>query len=219
VAARVPLDRDRVLMSALDLVDEEGLEALTMRRLGRRLDRNPMTLYRYVTSHDELLDGVVEVVVGLLEIPSGEGSWQEDLRITAHRFRDIALDHPHALPLVATRPLATPLGLRPLGTLRPLERILEILEEAGFSPRDALHVYRAYFALLLGHVLGELQELVTDPDETDALLRLGLHHLPAKEFPRTRALADEFVGYDGAAELDRSVTVLLTGLSTQLIVG
>jgi AcrR family transcriptional regulator len=219
VAARVPLDRARVLMSALDLVDEEGLEALTMRRLGRRLDRNPMTLYRYVAGHDELLDGVVEMVLGLLEIPAGDGSWQQRLRVTAHRFRDLALDHPHVVPLLATRPLATPLGLRPLGTLRPLERILELLEDAGFAPRDALHVYRAYFALLLGHVLNELQELVVDPDETDALLRLGLHRLPAKEFARTRALADELAVYDGAAELDRSVTVLLTGLTAQLLAG
>ena len=79
------------------------------------------------------------------------------------------------VPLLVTRPLSTPLGLRPPGTLRLLERILEVLIGAGFPPVEALHAARAYIGFLYGHVLTELQELVADPQETDDLLRLGLH--------------------------------------------
>jgi AcrR family transcriptional regulator len=213
---RVPLSRERVLAAALRLVDAEGVDALTMRRLARELDCNAMALYRYAPGRDALLDGVVETVMAELVIPPGGGDWEGQLRRTAHEFRSLVLAHPHVVPLLVTRPLSTPLGLRPLGTLRPLEMLLALLVGAGFSPGDALHVYRAYFGFLNGHVLTELQEVVTDPEESDDLLRLGLHRLPAKEFPHIRRLASELVDYDGAAELDQGLDILLTGLRGQL---
>nr|GLK35337.1 hypothetical protein GCM10017611_21890 [Rhodococcus wratislaviensis] len=95
----------------------------------------------------------------------------------------MALAHPQMVPLLVARPLSTPLGLRPLGTLRPLEDILTLLTRAGFTGADALHVYRALFGFLYGHVLNELHELVERPDESDDLLRLGLHRLPIGDFP------------------------------------
>ena len=110
----------------------------------------------------------------------------------------------------------TPLGLRPLGTLRPLEDILALLTRAGFSGPDALHIYRALFGFLHGHVLDELQELTVSPDETDDLLRLGLHRLPIGDFPLLRGLAPVLAAYDGAAELERGLDILLTGLTTTL---
>ena len=122
----------------------------------------------------------------------------------------------NVVPLLVTRPLATPLGLRPPGTLRPLEDILTLLTRAGYSGPDALHIYRALFGFLHGHVLNELQELVEKPDETDDLLRLGLHRLPIGEFPLLRSLASALASYDGAAELERGLDILLTGLTTTL---
>ena len=88
-----------------------------------------------------------------------------------------------------TRPLTSPLGQRPPATLRPLEDFLELLIRAGFSPADALHPYRLFFGFLHGHILDELQEIIDNPDEADDLLRLGLHRLPRREFPRIRAVA------------------------------
>lgn len=217
MTGRSTLTRAQVLDAALELIDEEGLDALTMRRLGKRLDRTPMVLYRYAASRAELLDAVVESVHEKLLIPDDGTSWQDRLRVVAHRYRAIALDHPNVVPLLATRPLATPLGMRPLGTLHPLERMLDLLIDAGFAPADALHVHRSWSALVLGHVLNELQEVVTSPDETDPLLRLGLHRLPPQEFPRLRSLAGDLAVHDGEAELDRSITILLTGLGAQLI--
>ena len=204
------------MRTALGLVDAEGVEALTMRRLGHELGRDPMALYRYAPSRAAVLDGVAELVFDQLVIPASEDGWEDRLRRLAHDFRALALAHPHVVPLLVTRPLSTPLGLRPPATLRPLEGVLGLLASAGFAPVDALHVYRAYFGFLHGHVLNELQELVADPEETDALLRLGLHRLPPREFPLVRSLAPALAQYDGAAELDEGLDILLTGLRSHL---
>jgi len=210
------LSRDIVLAKALELVDAEGLDALTMRRLGQELGRDPMSLYRYAENRAALLDGVAELVLDQLSINAGDPDWKAQLRVLAHDLRRLALQHPNVVPLLVTRPLSTPLGLRPLGTLRPLEQILSLLVAAGFEPADALHVYRAYYGFLYGHILNELQEYVVDPEENEVLLRLGLHRLPAKEFPRLRALAPALAEYDGGTELDQGLTILLSGLEAQL---
>ena len=215
-ATRLPLTRERVLRTALRLVDDEGLEALTRRRLGQELGRDAMALYRYAPDRAALLDGIVELVLDGLEIPPGGEDWQAQLSRTAHDFRRLGLAHPHVVSLIVTRPLDTPLGLRPVGTLRPLERLLVVLTGAGFTPSLALRVYRLYMGFLYGHLLTELQELVADPEETNDLLRLGLHRLPVREFPLVRGLAGDLANYDGAAELDQGLAVLFAGLQSQL---
>jgi len=119
------------------------------------------------------------------------------------------------VPLIGTRPLATPLALRPRGTLRPLEDLLALLTRAGFSGPDALHIYRALFGFLNGHVFYEMQELVENPDERDDLLRLGMHRLPLSKFPLLCSLAHALACY-GAAKLERGLDILITGLAATL---
>jgi AcrR family transcriptional regulator len=210
------ITRDQVLRAALRIIDVDGVEGLSMRRLGRDLGRDPMAVYRYADTKTALLDGVVELVLDELTVDSADEDWQSQLRTVARRFRTIAIAHPHVVPLLVTRPLATPLALRPHGTLRPLEATLDLLVRSGFRDVDALHVYRLFFGFLNGHVLNELQELVDNPEETDDLLRLGLHRLPIKEFPILRGLAPVLASYDGAAELERGLDILLSGLQEQL---
>jgi AcrR family transcriptional regulator len=217
------LTREQVLAAALTIIDDEGVEALSMRRLGQALDRNPMVIYRHAADKDALLDGVVERVVSELGAdrdPDGaapDGDWQASLRRTAHTFRRVALTHPHVVPLLVTRPLSNPLARRPLGTLRPLEDLLELFITAGFDHHGALHAARLFTGFLYGHILHELQERVDDPDETDDLLRLGLHRLPVTQFPRLRSLASVLAAYDGAAELDEGLDIVLAGLRSQLL--
>jgi len=210
------ITRELVFKVALELIDRHGADALSMRRLGAALDRDPMILYRHAPAKAALLDGVVETVLGQLKVDPAAPDWAAQLRAVARQYRALALAHPNVVPLLVTRPLATPLALRPRGTLRPLEDVLDLLTRAGFSGPDALHVYRALFGFLNGHVLNELQELVETPDETDDLLRLGLHRLPIGEFPLLRGLAHALADYDGAAELERGLDILLTGLATSL---
>jgi AcrR family transcriptional regulator len=210
------MSRELVLSTALAMIDRDGVEGLSMRRLGQALHRDPMSLYRYAANKTALLDGVAELVLDQLTVDTAADDWAAELRSVARSYRRLALAHPHVVPLMVTRPLATPLALRPLGTLRPLEACLELLTRAGCSAVDALHVYRSLFGFLHGHVLNELQELVENPEETDDLLRLGLHRLPLREFPLLRSLAPVLATYDGAAELERGLDILLSGLQTQL---
>ena len=197
-----PISYSLILQTALAILDRDGESGLSMRRLSEALKRDPTVLYRHVPNKAAVLDGVPE--------------WVNQLRLVAHDFRRLALAHPNAVPLLVTRPLATPLGQRPPGTLRPLEDVLTLLTSAGFSGADALHIYRVLFGYLHGHILDELQEIVERPEETDHVLRLGLHRLPITEFPRLRELAPVLASYDGAAELDRGLDLLFAGLTATL---
>ena len=210
------ITREVVLAAALEIIDRDGADALSMRRLAAALRRDPMIVYRHAANKAALFDGVAEIVLAQLKVDSADPDWAGQLRAVARDYRRLALAHPRVVPLLVTRPLATPLALRPPGTLRPLEDILALLTSAGFSGPDALHIYRALFGFLHGHVLNELQELIDNPDETDDLLRLGLHRLPITEFPLLRSLASALASYDGAAELERGLDILLTGLATTL---
>jgi AcrR family transcriptional regulator len=217
-AGRPALTREQVLVAALEIIDQYGVEALTMRRLGQALDRNPMGIYRHAADKDALLDGVVEHVLSALVVFGDPGvDWETALRRTAQAFRRIALAHPNAVPLLVTRSVTGPLALRPLGTLRLLEELLEVFIGAGFDPHGALHATRLFTGFLYGHLQDELQQRVPDPDETDDLLRLGLHRLPITQFPRLRSLATVLATYDGAAELDEGLDIVIAGLRSQLL--
>jgi AcrR family transcriptional regulator len=213
--ANRPITRAAVLTSALEIIDREGVDALSMRRLGEAVGRDPMALYRHVPNKAAVLDGVVEMVFEQVSLDPLETDWAAALRKLGHGFRELARAHPHVVPLLVTRPLATPLGMRPPGILRHLEQVLALLTGAGFSGDEALHVYRTLFGFLYGHVLTELQEIVERPEETDHVLRLGLYRLPIDQFPHLRDLAPIWASYDGRAELDRGLDILLSGLGTR----
>jgi AcrR family transcriptional regulator len=208
--------RPLILQTALMIIDRDGADSLSMRRLSEAVGRDPAVLYRHVPNKAAVLDGVAEIVLEQLTVNTADPDWAGQLRTVAHDFRSLALAHPNAVPLLVTRPLATPLGQRPPGTLRHLEDILALLTSAGFTGDDALHIYRVLFAYLYGHVITELQELVERPEETDHVLRLGLHRLTITEFPLVRALAPALASYDGAAELDRGLDLLLPSLASAL---
>src|ERR1039457_3569037 len=113
--------RDVVLSAALQIAGRGGIVGLSMRRLARALDRDPMILYRHAPNKAALLDGVAETVLAQLMVDSPAPDCAAQLRAVARDYRQLALAHPHVVPLLVTRPLGTPLGLRPQGTLRPLE--------------------------------------------------------------------------------------------------
>src|ERR1700728_966042 len=149
------ITRDVVMAAALELIDRDGADSLSMRRLAAALGRDPMIIYRHAANKSALLDGVTETVLAQLTVTPADPDWAAQLRVVARHYRALALAHPNVVPLLVTRPLATPLGLRPPGTLRPLEDILTLLTRAGVSGPDALHIYRAFFGFLNGHVLNE----------------------------------------------------------------
>lgn len=168
----MPADRHQVLVSAVALIDAEGLHALSMRRLGRDLGVEAMALYRYVPSREDLLDGIVETVIDELYADPEvhllpQHSWQEYLIRLADGVRRMALAHPQVFPLIATRPPAAPWVRPPLRSLRWVESFLQGLMTQGFSGQDAVHAYRAFSSFLLGHLLLEVSALGVDTSPVD----------------------------------------------------
>ena len=158
------VSRSRILQSALRIIDRDGVDGLSMRRLSDAVGRDPTVLYRHIPNKAALLDAVAEIVLGQLRVDTADPDWEAQLRTVAHDFRRLALSHPNVVPLLVTRPLATPLGRRPPGMLRPLEDVLALLTSVGFRGVDALHIYRVLFGYLYGHILNELQEIVERPE-------------------------------------------------------
>ena len=137
---RRPLGREQILREAVRLIDTEGRDRLTMRRLGSELGVEAMALYRYIPGREQLLDGVVEYVMNELyqqtmtqDLP---GSWQEYLQQMAHGVRTICTAHPRVFPLVATRPPAAPWLRPPLRSLRWVESFLASLQPLRLHRRE-----------------------------------------------------------------------------------
>ncbi|GCD97558.1 TetR/AcrR family transcriptional regulator C-terminal domain-containing protein [Embleya hyalina] len=143
------LSRARVLDAALALADRDGIAKLSMRRLGAELGVEAMTLYYYVPNKDAVLDGLVErIVASVAPRPSGPRAvWMGEF---AHAFRAELLRHPAVVPLVATRPVATP------EALAAVERAAAALVAEGLAPLRAFQLLNAVTTFVIGHTLAEL---------------------------------------------------------------
>ncbi|TVZ96563.1 TetR/AcrR family transcriptional regulator [Streptomyces sp. BK340] len=221
------LSRPRVLAAAVALVDREGLAALTMRRLAADLGVEPMAIYRYTAGKEALLDGLVETFFAEVNerlrtsaqqaradsdaVPE-EPPWRAELRRIARALAYVVHAHPEILPVVATRPLAVPVARRPQSWLQLTEHVLAVLARAGFDDATVLTVYRTFVAWTLGCLLVDKRQVVDDSEEPDLMLRLGLHRLPAADYPRLRALVPHFAEYDDERELAAGLDRLLSGL-------
>ena len=167
------LSLDRIVAATLELVDEEGIGAATMRAVSSRLGVRSMSLYRYVQDRDELFDAVVERIVGeLADDPEVQvrpvDGWRSYLAGMAHGVRRYARAHPHAFPLVATRPPAAPWVNPPLRSLRWVEAMLTGLAREGFSDEQVLFTYRTFNSFLLGYLLLETSAMtLRDPKPGD----------------------------------------------------
>src|SRR5262245_27250699 len=174
---RTPLSRERVLRVALELVDREGVEALSMRRLGRELGVEAMSLYGYVASKQDLVEGVVEQVFRQMPlIAPGPGMWQDRVRRHAGTYRAVLLAHPHVVPLVGGRPLVTD------GTAAFVDSALAELCAIGLDLRTADRV----LGVIAAYTLGQVAEQVGAG--RDGLRAWGTDHtVDATRFPRLAA--------------------------------
>jgi TetR/AcrR family transcriptional regulator, tetracycline repressor protein len=167
------LSLDRIVSTALELIDEQGIGAATMRAVSSRLGVRSMSLYRYVQDRDELFDAVVERIVNeLAEDPEVQpypvDGWRPYLTGMGHGIRRYARAHPHAFPLVATRPPSAPWVNPPLRSLRWVETMLTGLAKEGFSDEQALFTYRTFNGFLLGYLLLETSAMtLRDPKPGD----------------------------------------------------
>ena len=140
------LSRERIRAAALELVDREGVEGLTMRALGRECGVRAMSLYRYVASKDDLLDAVQEGIVAQMQPIDPELPWRAAIEASAREFRRVLALHPRAISLFV-RPATTQLSLH------QLERIWSVLAEAGLSELDALRAVQSLLAFVVGQAM------------------------------------------------------------------
>ncbi|MEM7675093.1 MAG: TetR/AcrR family transcriptional regulator C-terminal domain-containing protein [Myxococcota bacterium] len=142
---RPKTSREEVLATALQLVDERGLDALSMRKLADEVGVEAMSLYRHVPNKTAILDGVHEAVLKKMDVPQRTGHWRADTKALANSFRRVLAAHPNTLPLFISRPAVTP------GSLHYVELGLEILEGPVPDLKDRIHAFQAIFAFVLGH--------------------------------------------------------------------
>jgi AcrR family transcriptional regulator len=154
---RAPLTRDRVLSTAVALADQDGIDRLSMRKLAQALDVVPMALYRHVANKDELLDALVDVIVGEIDPPIEEADWKTALRTRILSARRALLRHPWASRLMESRTTPTPVVLGYMDSMTGMFRT------GGFSLDLTHHALHAMGSRMFGFT----QELFNDSSEAD----------------------------------------------------
>ena len=179
--SRKPLNRDRILESGLALADEHGIEALSMRKLGQTVGYEAMSLYNHIANKDDLLDGMLDLVLGEMEAPRPEEGLAGIRRasISAH---DALRRHPWAAGV-----LMSPTRVRPL-RLAFMDSLLGALRSAGFSPETTYHAYHVIDAHIIGFSLWQSTHDFALPDEITSDLRGFLDRmLPEETYPDLHA--------------------------------
>lgn len=224
--ARQQLDRSRVAAAALEYIDRHGAGALTMRALGQELGVEAMAVYRYIHGREDLLEAVVtQLLADLIEALDDQlrGSWQGYLQDLAHAVRRIAVEHPAAFPLVATRHPAAPWLRPPLRSLELVEDFLTALIGHGFSDEQAARTYRAFSSFLLGQLLLEASQRgaptapVEEPlDEGNAQLPHRDGGLNLQDSPHTQRLRPLLSEDRSLEEFENALETLLDRLEMNL---
>lgn len=212
-----PLRREEILATALAVIDERGLEALSMRTLAGRLGVQAMSLYHHIANKAALFDGLHETLLLELSVDVEGLPWDDMLRVLAGNYRGIALAHPRAFNLLATRPLSTP------AEVAHVAPALAVLAQSGFTAGEQLFIVNLFFSSLNGLLLAELAPIpghtdVSEPDLVAAFAATVDSH-PQVE-PLGELLADVTDTSDGATYLasrfEDYVETLVAGLRVQL---
>lgn len=197
------LSRGVILAAAVSFVDREGLSSLTMRKLGAELGVEAMSIYNHVPNKDALLDGMVEVILGELEIPVGESEWEERIRVGYRRFRNLAREHPNVFPLLVSRPPKSPDGLW------LFEAFLRTMRGAGFDAETSFHAFRVLTNYTFGYAMAEIRGFALEPGD-------GAKELPMDDFPEISELAPSLESVDHDSEFEFGLDLILAGLKEKL---
>jgi AcrR family transcriptional regulator len=212
---RDPISREAIVGAAVGLLDAEGLEALSMRRIAEQLGTGAASLYWHVGSKDGLLDLVMDYVIGEQEVPDPEpGRWQEQLKQVARQQRTLVLRHPYIVEVS--------IGRIPMGpnALRYSERVLAILKAGGVPDTLAVQGYLLLIATVNGFLLDEVGD-AQPGDPPEALQETAdqasefIASLPAGRFPTMVALAKEFALADPDPRFELLLDIFVTGIASR----
>ena len=205
---RTQLTRERVVGAGIELADRDGIESISMRRLAQELGVEAMSLYTHVRNKDDLLDGMVDAVIGKIPTSADGADWKTSLRQMVLAARRVVLAHPWAPHLIESRTTPGP------ATLRYINTVLGVLREGGFTVAQAHHALH----ILGSRGLGFTQELFDDSGDLDAETAASLASElgPALPYVAEMALAvargGALGGCDDDSEFEFALDFILDGL-------
>jgi AcrR family transcriptional regulator len=204
VSRQPALSRSTIVRAALSIIDRDGLEALTMRRLGRELQVDPMAVYYHVPNKAALFDAVVGAVYDEIELPAlpATGPWADQLAAAMRSFRAALRRHPNAIPVVGTRPAITP------RVIETTEAGVALLGAAGVPAQDALDVLSCLTVFTIGHALAEVGQPVGGENTAQADRDAQVERLSKS------VLAD--YDYRPDTQFELGLGAMLDGLSARL---
>lgn len=209
---RAPLSRERVLGSAIAVADAGGLASLTMRSLAQELGVKPMSLYHHVASKEEILDGIIDIVFGEIELPATDPDWRSAMRKRAISARAVLGRHAWATPLMESRTNPGP------ATLQHHDSMIGVFRRAGFSVAMAAHAYSLLDAYVYGFALQEAG-LPFDGETAPEVAEAIMAQFPRDAYPYLAELTIDHVlqpGYDYGDEFVFGVELILDGLERLL---
>jgi AcrR family transcriptional regulator len=210
---REPLSRERIIQTAIRIMDEEGLEAVSMRRIGRELGVEAMSLYNHVRDKEDILDAICEAVIAEFQVPLAE-DWADGARRAAREYRRLLLAHPTVITLMTDRkaPFTKP------ESLRAYEYALEIFRTAGLSERDSVKAFHVFGGYILGFVTMELGLMIGGPED-DA--HAQAHHEMARmlekaDLPRMREAMPYFLDCNVEEQFEFGLDLLIEGIRARI---
>ncbi|TMD34693.1 MAG: TetR/AcrR family transcriptional regulator [Chloroflexi bacterium] len=210
---RTPLSRERVLRAAINLADRDGIDSLSMRKLGQQVGVEAMSLYNHVRNKEDVLNGMVDFVFSEIDLPSSGADWSTAMRQRAISARQALLRHPWAIGLMESRVQPGP------ATLRHHDSVLRNLREAGFSVELAAHAYSVLDSYIYGFTLNELT-LPFDTSEGAAEVAGNIfREFLRGEYPYLAEMATEHAmkpGYNYGDEFEFGLDLILAGLDAAI---
>jgi AcrR family transcriptional regulator len=200
------------LQAAVDVVDRDGLHALTMRRLGAELGVEAMSLYRHVANKDEILDGIVEYVIGQIETLSHGADWRQAMRQRAISARVVFTRHSWAIGLLEARGSTGP------HALRYVDEVLESLRSAGFSIQDAVHAFWLLDSFVYGHVVQETSFAASSEEEMTESTRSMLDQISRDQYRYLVEVGNQALtlGYSIDNEFEFGLDLILDALNRKM---
>jgi AcrR family transcriptional regulator len=206
---RAGLNRDRVLRTAIDRADREGIAGLSMRKLGEELGVEAMSLYNHVRNKDDLLDDMTDAVFAEIELPTADGDWTTALRRRAVSVRAALTRHPWATSLMQSRTHPGP------ATLRHHDAVIGTLRQAGFSIPLTAHAFSVMDGYVYGFALQEASLPFDSPEQAAEVGQMMAARLTSADYPHLAEFTVEHVlqpGYDYGAEFEFGLDLILEGL-------
>lgn len=205
---RPPLSRERILQTGVELADEGGIASLTMRKLGQLLGFEAMSLYNHVANKDDLLDGMLDLVLDESDLPSPAGDWEQAVRTSAISVHEALRRHPWSCSL-----LMSPAHIRP-ARLRYMDSLLGLLRESGFSAATTYHAYHVLDGFIFGFSLWETSHSYS-PEEISSMVAMFTQTITPDAYPYLHEHGQQHVTdgpHRGVSAFEFGLDLILDGL-------